>query len=176
MQTNVTFKNIESSDALRQYAVKRLSKMDKYIDRTAEAHVVLSVEKRRHKADITLNADGTVINAVEITEDMYAALDMVMDKLERQLKKYKEKLQGKKSSAKAAAVESSAQASAARKRSPRLHRDREYSVKPMAVDEAVIELSTGKQDFVLFRETKSQRINLLYRRSDGELVLVEPQL
>ncbi|HOS97899.1 MAG TPA: ribosome-associated translation inhibitor RaiA, partial [Deltaproteobacteria bacterium] len=96
MQTDITFKNIESSDALKDYAVKRLSKIDKYIDRIAEAHVVLSVEKRRHKADVTLNADGAVINAVEITEDLYAAIDMVMDKLERQIKKHKEKLQGKK--------------------------------------------------------------------------------
>ena len=96
MQTDITFKNIDSSDALKDYAFKRLSKMDKYIDRTAEAHVVLSVEKRRHKADVTLTADGAVINAVEITEDLYSAIDMVMDKLERQIKKHKEKLKAKK--------------------------------------------------------------------------------
>lgn len=180
MQTNVTFKNIESSDALKNYALKRLSKMDKYIDGAAEAHVVLSVEKRRHKADITLNADGTLINAVEITEDLYAAIDMVMDKLERQLKKYKEKLQGKKGvSAKSVKKAASGEPEAApspRKRKPRLVPDKEYTVKPMSVDDAVVELNSGRQEFVLFRNTKSQRLNLLYKKTDGELALVEPQL
>jgi putative sigma-54 modulation protein len=101
MQIDITFKNIESTDALKDYATKRLSKLDKFIDRPSEIHVVLSVEKRRHKADVTLSADGVMINAVEITEDMYSAIDMVMDKLDRQVKKHKEKLQGKKGQSKA---------------------------------------------------------------------------
>jgi putative sigma-54 modulation protein len=100
MQLDITFKNIDPTDALKDYASKRLSKLDKYIEKPSEVHVVLSVEKRRHKADVTLSADGVVINAVEITEDMYSAIDMVMDKLERQIKKHKEKLQGKKGQAK----------------------------------------------------------------------------
>ncbi|HRR20401.1 MAG TPA: ribosome-associated translation inhibitor RaiA, partial [Desulfomonilia bacterium] len=85
MQIDITFKNMDSTDALKDYASKRLSKLDKYIDRPTEVHIVLSVEKRRHKADVTVSADGVVINAVEITEDMYSAIDMVMDKLERQV-------------------------------------------------------------------------------------------
>ena len=62
MQLDITFKNIDPTDALKDYASKRLSKLDKYIDKPSEVHVVLSVEKRRHKADVTLSADGVVIN------------------------------------------------------------------------------------------------------------------
>ncbi len=178
MLTNITFKNIESSDALRDYALKRLSKIDKYIDRTAEAHVVFSVEKRRHKADITLSADGTVINAVEITDDLYAAIDMVMDKLERQLKKHKGKLQDKKAPAKTGvpASLSAEEAPKPRKKPPRIAKGTAYTVRPMSLDEAIEEMLAGKEDFVLFRNTKSQLLNLLYRRADGELAIVEPRL
>lgn len=177
MQTDITFKNIESSDALKDYAVKRLSKIDKYIDRTAEAHVVLSVEKRRHKADVTLNADGAVINAVEITEDLYAAIDMVMDKLERQIKKHKEKLQGKKTQqSKAAAALAGGPAPTGRKAKQRLVYEKNYPVKPMSVDEAVLQMDTISQSFIIFQNTESKQLNLIYKRHDGELALVEPQL
>jgi putative sigma-54 modulation protein len=177
MQTDITFKNIESSDALKDYAVKRLSKIDKYIDRTAEAHVVLSVEKRRHKADVTLNADGAVINAVEITEDLYAAIDMVIDKLERQIKKHKEKLQGKKTQqSKAAAALPGGPAPTGRKAKQRLVYEKNYPVKPMSVDEAVLQMDTISQSFIIFQNTESKQLNLIYKRHDGELALVEPQL
>ncbi|MGD0819520.1 MAG: ribosome-associated translation inhibitor RaiA [Desulfomonilia bacterium] len=175
MQTDITFKNIDSSDALKDYAFKRLSKMDRYIDRTAEAHVVLSVEKRRHKADVTLTADGTVINAVEITEDLYAAIDMVMDKLERQLKKYKEKLQGKKTQqGKAATVAAAPPVS--KKAKQRLIYEKNYPVRPMSVDEAVMEMGEAPQNFIIFQNTDSKQLNLIYKRQDGELALVEPQI
>jgi putative sigma-54 modulation protein len=175
MQTDITFKNIDSSDALKDYAFKRLSKMDRYIDRTAEAHVVLSVEKRRHKADVTLTADGTVINALEITEDLYAAIDMVMDKLERQLKKYKEKLQGKKTQQGKASVAAAA-APAIKKAKHRLIYEKNYPVRPMSVDEAVMEMGEAPQNFIIFQNTDSKQLNLIYKRQDGELALVEPQI
>ncbi|HVN71232.1 MAG TPA: ribosome-associated translation inhibitor RaiA [Desulfomonilia bacterium] len=175
MQTDITFKNIDSSDALKDYAFKRLSKMDKYIDRTAEAHVVLSVEKRRHKADVTLNADGTVINAVEITQDLYSAIDMVMDKLERQIKKYKEKLQGKKTQQGKAAATAAA-APATKKAKPRLIYEKNYPVRPMSVEEALMLVDSATERFVIFQNTDSKQLNLIYKRKDGELALIEPQI
>lgn len=174
MQADITFKNIDSSDALKDYAIKRLSKIDKYIDRTAEAHVVLSVEKRRHKADVTLNADGAVINAVEITEDLYSAIDMVMDKLERQIKKHREKLQGKKTAAKA--VLPGGPIPAGRKSKPRLIYEKNYPVMPMSVEDAVMQMGETPQGFIIFQNTESKQLNLIYKRQDGELALVEPQI
>jgi putative sigma-54 modulation protein len=174
MQTDITFKNIDSSDALKDYAFKRLSKMDKYIDRTAEAHVVLSVEKRRHKADVTLTADGAVINAVEITEDLYSAIDMVMDKLERQIKKHKEKLQGKKTQGKTPPAAVAAPAS--KKAKPRLIYEKNYAVSPMSVEEALEVMEEAPERFVIFQNTESKQLNLIYKRQDGKLALVEPQI
>jgi putative sigma-54 modulation protein len=172
MQLDITFKNIDSSDALRDYATKRLSKIDKYIERPSDLHVVLSVEKRRHKADIALNADGVMINAVEITEDMYAAIDMVVDKLERQVKKHKEKVQGKKGQTKVYFEGEGAAAGEIEK--PRIIHEKDYFVKPMSVEEAVLQIDMTPNDFIIFQNTDSNQINLIYKRQDGDLGLVEP--
>ncbi|HDP25942.1 MAG TPA: ribosome-associated translation inhibitor RaiA [Deltaproteobacteria bacterium] len=172
MQIDITFKNLDSSDALKEYAAKRLSKIDKYIDRTAEAHVVFSVEKRRHKADVTVNADGTVINAVEITEDLYAAIDMVMDKLERQIKKYKQKLQGKKGQSKSFPESTGTPSSTETK--PRIIHEKGYFIKPMSVEEAALQIDVVEKEFIIFLNTETNQINLIYRRQDGDLGLIEP--
>ena len=173
MQLDITFKNIHSSDALKDYASKRFSKLAKYIDRPTEVHVVLSVEKRRHKADITVNADGVTINAVEITEDMYSAIDMVMDKLERQIKKHKEQLQDKKGQAKAV-FEGVAAERAEDK--PRIIHEKDYFVKPMSVEEAILQMDMATNDFIIFQNTDSNQINLIYKRQDGDIGLVEPMI
>jgi putative sigma-54 modulation protein len=172
MQIDITFKNIDSSDALKDYASKRFSKLDKYIERPSEVHVVLSVEKRRHQADITLNADGVMINAVETTDDMYSAIDMVMDKLERQIKKHKEKIQGKKGQSKVYFEGAGAPVGETAK--PRIIHEKDYFVKPMSVEEAVLQMDMVTNDFIIFQNTDSNQINLIYKRQDGDLGLVEP--
>lgn len=172
MHIDITFKNVDPSEALKDYATKRLSKIGKYIDRPAEAHVVLSVEKIRHKAEVTLNADGVIVNAVEITEDLYAAIDMVMDKVERQIKKHKQKLQDHKGS-----VRTVSEAPAASEdRLPRVIREKDYFVKPMSVEEAVLQIGVSGKEFLIFQNTDSKQINLIYRRTDGDWGVVEPQV
>jgi putative sigma-54 modulation protein len=93
MQTSVTFKNLDSSDTLRSYVQEKLN--------PAEASVVLSVEKFRHMAEINIIGDRLTINGKEETIDMYSAIDMVLDKLEKQIKKSKEKIRERRSGAKA---------------------------------------------------------------------------
>jgi putative sigma-54 modulation protein len=176
MQLDITFKNIESTGALKDYAAKRLSKLDKYIDRPSEVHAVLSVEKRRHMADITLSADGVVINAVEITEDMYSAIDMVMDKLERQVKKHKEKLQGKKGQAKAqfeAEEVAPAPKPAKGRKKAKVSYQRDYFMRPMTTEEAVLQMGMGDEDFIIYQNSDTKQINLVFKKADGSLSVVE---
>jgi putative sigma-54 modulation protein len=176
MQLDITFKNIDSTDALKDYAAKRLSKLDKYVDKPSEVHAVLSVEKRRHMADITLSADGVVINAVEITEDMYSAIDMVMDKLERQVKKHKEKLQGKKGQAKAqfeTEEEAPAPKAVKGRKKPKVAYERDYFVKSMSTDEAILQMGMSGGDFIIYQNADTKQINLIYKRGDGALSVVE---
>jgi putative sigma-54 modulation protein len=91
MQISINFRNIDSSDALKSYVQEKLDRLDKMLDSPAEAHVVLSVEKIRHIAEISLNCDRLKINAKEETDSMYAAIDALTDKVKLQVKKNKEK-------------------------------------------------------------------------------------
>lgn len=92
MQLSVTFRHLESSDALKEYSKARLEKLDKYMKGPIEAHVVLTLEKFRHYAEVTILDRGTKFTSQEEGFDMYQALDNAIDKIERQVKKYKEKL------------------------------------------------------------------------------------
>ena len=92
MQTYVTFKNLDPSEHLKAYVSDKLDRFDKFLDNPAEANVVLAVEKFRHIAEINISGDRLNINGREETEDMYSAIDMVLDKLGQQIKKHKQKI------------------------------------------------------------------------------------
>lgn len=96
MQVTVTFRHIDSSDSLKEYATEKSDRLAKYLSEPAEVHWVLNVEKTRHMADATVVANKVKIKGHEVTKDLYSAIDMVVDKLEKQLKKHKEKLKSHK--------------------------------------------------------------------------------
>ena len=101
MQTSVTFKNLDPSDTLKSYVTDKLNRFDRLLDNPAEANVVLSVEKFRHIAEINIAGDRLTINGKEETVDMYSAIDNVMDKLEKQIKKSKQKIRERRTGSKA---------------------------------------------------------------------------
>src|SRR3954462_4587723 len=92
MHLNITFRNLASSDSLKEYAQDKVERVHKYLDRAGEAHVVLSLERHLHHADITIQSGGWLLRGREKSEDMYASIDLAMDKIERQLRRYKEKI------------------------------------------------------------------------------------
>lgn len=92
MQLDVTGHHVEVTDALRQYVTTKLEKIERHFDLVSDVHCILTVEKLRHKAEATVNVNGGRIYADATEEDMYAAIDGLVDKLDRQVKKYKEKL------------------------------------------------------------------------------------
>ena len=92
MQLNITFRQFGSSDALKEYAKEKVERVNKYLDRAGEAHVVLSLERHLHHAEITIHSGSWVLRGREKSEDMYASIDLAMDKIEAQLRKYKEKI------------------------------------------------------------------------------------
>jgi len=96
MQLTVTFRHMEPSEKLKEYSHDKLARLEKYLDAVIDAEVVLTVEKFRHRAEVLIVSDGLKIKAEEETEDMYAALDMVVDKLEKQIKRHREKLKAHK--------------------------------------------------------------------------------
>jgi putative sigma-54 modulation protein len=168
MQTSVTFKNLDPSDHLKSYVGDKLDRFDKFLDNPAEANVVLAVEKFRHIAEINLSGDRLSIIGKEETVDMYSAIDMVLDKLEKQIKKNKQKIRERRSVAKN------------RNRSmPDVESDlpeedierqikiRNIEYKPMDVEEAVLQMDLIEDNFLVFTNARSDQINVLYRRRDG---------
>ena len=96
MDITVTFRHMEPIESLKAYAEEKVSKINKYLDSPVEAHIVLSVEKFRHQADVTININKVRVKAVEETEDMYSAIDQVMDKIEKQVKRHLSKIRNRR--------------------------------------------------------------------------------
>ena len=175
MQTSVTFKNIDSSENLRTYVSDKLDRFDKYLYNPAEASVVLSVEKFRHIAEINLTGDRLNVNGKEETDDMYSAIDMVLDKLETQIKRNKEKIKNRRSGGRGksrgfdpdrtASFEDDGQKEV-------IVQNIDY--KPMDVEEAVMQMDLVDHHFFVFTNARTGRVNVLYRRTDGDIGLIQP--
>ncbi len=171
MQTSVTFKNLDSSDNLKSYVRDKLDRFDKFLDNPAEANVVLTVEKFRHIAEININGDRLRINGKEETNDMYSAIDMVMDKLGKQIKKNKQKIRQRRGKIKGIVPE---QANFNEEDTDRRVVVKNLDYKPMDVDEAILQMGLVKDNFIVFTNSRTDRINVLYRRKDGNLGLIQP--
>lgn len=179
MQITTTFRHMESSDALKSYAEEKLSKVEKYIDEPIVAQVVFTVEKIRHMAEVTLNAKGITIKASEETNDMYAAVDAVLDKIERQLRRYKERIKehkpGNDSDERKVKKTVLAAESIEQRQEPVIIKSKTFSIKPMSVEEAVMQMDLLHKDFLVFTDSNTEDINVIYRRKDGNYGLIEPQ-
>ena len=175
MQTSVTFKNLDPSDNLKSYVGDKLDRFDKFLDNPAEANVVLAVEKFRHIAEINISGDRLSIIGKEETVDMYSAIDMALDKLEKQIKKNKEKIRERRSGSKSRAKSMAAE--------ERLQPDEDIQpqvmvnhieYKPMDVDEAIMQMGLVNDTFLVFTNSNTDRVNVLYRRKDGHYGLIKP--
>lgn len=179
MQIAVTFRHMEASDPVRAYIEEKVSRVKKYIEEPIDAQVVLSVEKKiRHNAEVTITAKGITIKGSEETNDMYAAVDAVVDKIERQLKRYKEKLKNHKpATGRERRVEKSVVAAESLESgtAPVIIRSRSFEVKPMSVEEAVMQMDLLHKDFLVFTDDRTDEINVVYRRKDGNYGLIVPQ-
>lgn len=184
MDITVTFRHMDPIQSVRDYAEEKVSKVDKYLDTVSEAHVVLSVEKFRHTADVTLSIDGTRIKGVEETEDMYSAIDQVMDKIEKQVKKYLSKNRTRRSpdSIKAGSMGQDGITEREEEDAEELmHSDEEIPIEiekvvamPMDPEEAAMQLSMSQRAFFVFRNPRSGEVNVLFKRSNGNMGLIEP--
>ena len=183
MRINVTFRHMDPTDAIKEYVEKKLAKVRRYIDEPIEASVVLSLEKYRNIAEVTLNAGRNVINCKEETDDIYSAIDKAVDKVERQVKKQKEKFQAKKKGAKPGHREFAALADAADEAVEQLAEwEKRIAVtensdpKPVGLQEAVLWMDANpKSEFLVFTNSTDCKINVMYRRKGGDFGLIQTQ-
>lgn len=178
MNINVRGKNIEATPALVDYAHKKLGKLDKHFEKTTDVQVVLSVIREEHIVEVTLSLNGLILRGEESTGDMYASIDMVVDKLERQVKKYKTRVskslrqRGPRiMSEKHAALEAEERMES----EPAIVRTKRFSLKPMNVEEAILQMDLLGHSFFVFTNAENEMINVVYRRRDGNYGLIEPE-
>jgi putative sigma-54 modulation protein len=176
MQTSVTFKNLTPSEPLKAYVGEKLNRLDKYLHNPAEANVVLLVEKFRHSAEVNITGDRLNIVGKEETNDMYSAIDMVVDKIEKQIKKSKEKIRERRGGGgKGHVLESDAAGPAtAEEQGAARVRVTHIEYKPMHVEEAVMQIDLAQDNFLVFTNARTDQVNVLYRRKDGDFGLIQP--
>jgi len=174
MEITITFRKTDPVDSIRKYAEEKLKRLSKYFDFPAQAHVVLSVEKYRHIADVTLNVDGTVLKAMEETEDMYSTIDLVLDKLEAQVKRHMARMREKRSDLGKASTIFSSEPSTEGFEEPVIELEN-VEVKPMDPVEAVNQLNLSNKDFLVFRNSINNKVNVIFRKKNGNFGLIDPE-
>ncbi|SES80775.1 ribosome hibernation-promoting factor, HPF/YfiA family [Anaerobranca gottschalkii] len=170
-------KNIPVTEGLRQHVEKRIGKLEKYFDENTEAQVTLSVTKDSHIVEVTVLLNGgLLLRAEEESQDMYASIDMVIEKLERQTRKYKTRVNRK---ARQESIKDFMGDSTIKVEEdldePKVVRVKKFNMKPMVVDEAILQMDLLGHDFFVFVNGETDDINVVYRRKNGDYGLIEPQ-
>lgn len=184
MSVEIVGRQVEVTPALREFALDKLRKLEKLLDGPLECHIVLAVEKHRHLAEMKVKSRTALLSGAEETGDLYASISQVIEKLERQALKHKEKVTGRKrrEGRRIPQVAAEIEASVSRRDerdlagSPvRLIRSDRYRLKPLLPEEAVLELESTDEDLLVYRDAQTYRVNVVYRRRDGNFGLVDPE-
>lgn len=169
----ITGRHVEITEPIREYVTEKIGRACKRLDKISSVHVTVAVEKFRHIVEVVIQSHGATLHAKEETHDMYSSIDQVLDKVEIQAKRLKDKVKhhGKHP------VEPPAPGPAeeeADQFSPRIFIADTFAPKPLSVEEAVEELKGRSETFVVFHNARSGLVNVIYKRADGNYGLVQP--
>ena len=178
MQLIIKAKNIEVTEWLREYVETKIGKLDRYLPSISEARVELSTEKVKSAQDsqvaqVTLRSNGTILRAEERTNDIFASIDAVLDKIHRQIARYKGK---RRARGRRRARGEPLPIEELEEEAHRIVRVKQFSMIPMTQDEAVEQMELLGHDFFVFFNSEVEGINILYRRKDGDYELLQPEL
>lgn len=168
MDITISFRHLEPDENIKKYAEDKIARLQKFVEAPLDVHVVLSLERKyRHRIDVMFALNGVVINAHEVMDDMRAAIDKILDKLERRLTRYRDKLKKYRENkpkrdilAKETAVSNIIMTKA-------------INAKPMDPEEATMQLEASGDSFIIFSSTERGNICVAYRRKDGNFGLIE---
>ena len=182
MDYNVRGENIEVTPAIREYVEKKLSKLERYFSNTPNttAMVNLKVNNNTSKVEVTIPMTNLVLRAEEENADMYAAVDLILDKLERQIRKHKTKINRKfRTSVPEAAIAAESPADTAPLEEEgedelEVVRNKRFDLKPMDSEEAILQMNMLGHSFFVYTNADTNSTNVVYRRKDGRYGLIEP--
>ncbi|XEC95385.1 ribosome-associated translation inhibitor RaiA [Paenibacillus tarimensis] len=179
MKYNIRGQNIQVTEALRDYAEKKISRLERYFEAplTSEVHITLSVIKNKQGIEVTIPLQGVMLRAEEKSEDMYASIDLVVDKLERQIRKFKTKLNRKfkqEGGLKTLLKEDNGSVRTMDEEEElEVVRTKRFTLKPMDVEEAILQMNMVGHSFFVFANSDTKEVNVVYKRSDGKYGLIE---
>lgn len=176
MNVNVKGRNIDVTPALREYVEKKITKVTRQFKTVGDISAVLKVEKGNHIVEITVPASGILLRAQETTKDMYSSIDLVVEKIERQVHKYKTRLMKRKYANFAEAPAAPAPALAADDGEFEIIKNKRFVMHPMTAEEAILQMNLLNHDFFVFYDPDLGSTNVVYRRKDGKYGLLSPEL
>jgi ribosome hibernation promoting factor len=180
MRLHVKGRNLEISEQIRTYAEEKLGKLDRLVNDPTRVELELAVEKNpsihdNHVAEATVWTKGPVLRAREASSDMKASIDLLVNKLERQVKRYREKRRvAPRRHARDGGLAAEAPPVEIEEDETTIVKTKQFSVTPMSPEEAVLQLELVGHDFFVFRNAETETINVVYRRRDGDYGLIEP--
>ncbi len=173
MNLVVSGKNIDVTEGLRSAVEEKIGKLERYFNDSTEVHVTLSTEKNRQKIEVTIPMPGTIIRAEETSTDMYVSIDLVEEVIERQLRKYKNKLIDKEQNA-AQLSKSFIDEDAFDEEEIEIIRSKRFAMKPMDPEEACVQMELLGHNFFVFRNSQTEEVNVVYKRKGSTYGLIEP--
>ena len=175
MKVTVIAKNMELTDALKEIVQKKISKLEKYFEANVEAKATLSVQKNRQIIEVTIPFNGVILRGEEATSDMYKSLDLVEDKLERQIRKQKTRLSRKHGGSLRFGEINNIDIKASEEDEGKLVKVKKFGVKPMNSEEAILQMDLLGHNFFVYQDADSNKVNVIYKRKDGDYGLLEPE-
>ena len=175
MKTIIAGKNIAVSDGLKDAVENKIGKLEKYFDKEIELHVTLEVQKDRQIIEATVNVNGTIIRAEEVTGDMYTSIDLVVDKLAQQISKHKKKLERKHKHHSNIRFDEIPEDFDEDEEEKLIVKTKRFEVRPMDFEEAILQMELLGHNFFLFSNAETGESNVIYKRKDGNYGLIEPR-
>jgi putative sigma-54 modulation protein len=180
MKIRIFGKNIKVTEGIKADIEKKLGKLDKYLAEDAPVDVTLSVDKDDQKVEVTIPVKGNIIRAEEVSDDMYATIDMVEETIERQIVKYKKKIIDKKKAARESFQSEFFDAEFAyddeEDDEVKIVKTKRFGIKPMFAEEACVEMDLIGHNFFVFLNAETNEVNVVYKRKNGAYGLIEPEL
>lgn len=183
MKVNVFGKNMQLTDALRETSIKKIKRLDKFFIQDVEAKAVLSIENHKalkvQKVEVTIPFNSKILRVEEVSDDMYNAIDDAVESLEKQIRKYKTKLEAKhqnNDSVRFENIEPLETAEDFDEDEFKVVKTKKFAIKPMAIEEAILQMDLLKHNFFVFLNADSEEVNVVYKRKDNNYGLIEPEL
>lgn len=179
MKYNLRGHNIEVTESLKEYVEKKLSRIEKYFDNppATELQVTLRVRKADHTIEVTMPLNGMMLRAEETNDDMYASIDLVVEKLERQIRKFKTKVNRKyENQGVRSLFKELASTPDEKEEDFTVVKTKSFNVKPMVVEEAILQMNLIGHNFFVFLNAEEDAVNVVYKRNDGQYALIKPQM